>query len=63
MAEISAFCREVSAEFAFMKIELLIGNGQPKCVGVYLFEEAAFFRTIPRELDEELGSMLRLPGA
>jgi len=63
MAEINAFCREVSAEFAFMKIELLIGNGQPKCTGVYLFEEAAFFRTISRKVDEELGSMLRLPGA
>lgn len=59
--EISALCREVSADFPFMKLELLIGPGQPKCMGISLFERPAFFRAIPRELDEELGSMLKLP--
>ncbi|MDO4739210.1 MAG: hypothetical protein Q4A66_00935 [Eubacteriales bacterium] len=63
LSEIHSFCREVSADFPFMKLALIIGEGQPKCTGISLREEMEFFESIPAELDEELGSMLKLPNA
>lgn len=61
LSEINAFCREISADFPFMKLDLLIGEGEPKCTGLHLFENSAFFAAVPQMLDEELGSMLRIP--
>jgi len=62
-AEISAFCREISTDFPFMKINLLVCGGQSKCASLSLGEDAAFFHAISKELDEELGSMLKIPNA
>ena len=63
LPEINAFCSAVSADFAFMKLELFVGSGQGKLSAVHLWEDAPFFLCARRHLDEELGSMLKIPNA
>lgn len=63
LGELCTFAGEIAKGFAFMRIDMRITQTGALFAGLRFFEDIDFLRALPREIDLELGSMLKTEAA